>query len=217
MKLLFVLLFAACGDSMSAPGSTTSLPGPVAVTNPAAPNAPAPAAAPTPVTAPTAPAGTMSVNDLGGMSKADLRVARNEVFARHGRAFSSEDLQAHFGSQDWYQVNADYSDAMLTDADTAKVALIASFETDQNPLEDYQFSGEPMLSFADASTVVVGDFASVYQGTALELRYSKHGDWIRTWEGSFPMAADASNITWYELNYEDASIKRSVLASDLTH
>ena len=28
--------------------------------------------------------------------------ARNEIFARHGRKFKSEDLQAYFNSKSWY-------------------------------------------------------------------------------------------------------------------
>lgn len=151
------------------------------------------------------------------MSKADLRVARNEVFARHGRAFSSEDLQAHFGGQAWYQVNPDYSDAMLSDDEKANVALIASFETDRDPVERYQFSGEPTLSFADAHTVIVGDFAAVYEGSAPTFNYSKHGDWVFVWQGSFPMSADAGNVAWYELNYDNASVKRTVAHAERTH
>lgn len=32
-----------------------------------------------------------------------LRVARNEIFARYGRMFNDEDLQAYFDSKDWYE------------------------------------------------------------------------------------------------------------------
>jgi hypothetical protein len=217
VKLLFVLLLAACGDTTSAPGSSSALQGPVALINPAASVAPIAAAEPIPVAAPVGQPATMSMSDLTDMSKADLRVARNEIFARHGRGFSSEDLQAHFGGQDWYHVNADYSDDMLSDAQKAQVALIASFETDRDPVENYRFSGDVNLSFADAQTVVIGDFGAVYEGSAPTFNYTTHGDWVRTWEGSFPMAADASNIAWFELNYDNSSVRRRILAADLTH
>ena len=36
------------------------------------------------------------------MSNYELYLARNEIFARHGRMFVSEDLQKHFGSKPWY-------------------------------------------------------------------------------------------------------------------
>jgi hypothetical protein len=213
MKPLFALFLAACGTSTptpDAPVTTTDAmpvveePAPVAATTPAAAPAATAAAAPT-------------VSDLGQMSKAQLRIARNEVFARHGRAFSSADLQTHFAGQSWYQVNADYSDAMLSDGDKANVALIASFETDRNPVEHFQFSGEPTLSFADAHTVVIGDFAAIYEGSAPTFSYSTHGDWVLTWDGPYPMAAGASNLAWYELDYDTEGVKRRVLPADRTH
>ncbi|MDA9224538.1 YARHG domain-containing protein [Tateyamaria sp.] len=45
----------------------------------------------------------LTEQDLIGFSKADLRIARNEIFARHGYAFNSKDLQQHFAQYSWYQ------------------------------------------------------------------------------------------------------------------
>jgi hypothetical protein len=42
-------------------------------------------------------------NDLAGLSAADLRIARNEIFARRGRFFDSPELQQHFGRFSWYR------------------------------------------------------------------------------------------------------------------
>ena len=36
------------------------------------------------------------------MSTYDLWIARNEIFARHGRMFKDPDLQAYFNSKSWY-------------------------------------------------------------------------------------------------------------------
>lgn len=41
--------------------------------------------------------------DLQGLSKEDLRLARNEIFARHGVIFGVADLNAYFGEKSWYQ------------------------------------------------------------------------------------------------------------------
>jgi len=41
--------------------------------------------------------------DCGRYSKAQLRLMRNEVFARRGRRFKGKDLQEHFGRQRWYR------------------------------------------------------------------------------------------------------------------
>jgi len=45
----------------------------------------------------------ISPAELSTLSKADLRLARNEIFARRGRIFESADLRAHFSSFDWYR------------------------------------------------------------------------------------------------------------------
>lgn len=45
----------------------------------------------------------LGANDVQGMSKPMMRLARNEIFARHGYAFDSPDLQRYFGQQPWYR------------------------------------------------------------------------------------------------------------------
>ena len=44
----------------------------------------------------------LSVNELLGYSKSQLRLMRNEIYARHGRKFESPDLINYFNSQSWY-------------------------------------------------------------------------------------------------------------------
>lgn len=41
--------------------------------------------------------------DVVGLSKAELQIARNEIYARHGRRFNNPDLQAWFNSCSWYK------------------------------------------------------------------------------------------------------------------
>jgi hypothetical protein len=41
--------------------------------------------------------------DLSGLSPGDLRIARNEIFARRGRFFQDAGLTAYFGQFAWYQ------------------------------------------------------------------------------------------------------------------
>lgn len=40
--------------------------------------------------------------DLQGLSKEQLRLARNEIFARYGTIFGVQDLADYFGSKSWY-------------------------------------------------------------------------------------------------------------------
>jgi YARHG domain-containing protein len=40
--------------------------------------------------------------DIGGLSCFELRIAHNEIFARHGYKFKDKDLIDHFAMQPWY-------------------------------------------------------------------------------------------------------------------
>jgi len=44
--------------------------------------------------------------DFAGMSKLELRLARNEIFARHGRFFKDQTLANYFSQFPWYQPSA---------------------------------------------------------------------------------------------------------------
>lgn len=47
--------------------------------------------------------------DIAGLSKSDLALARNEIYARHGRAFSTEIYKEYFSSKSWYKINPNYN------------------------------------------------------------------------------------------------------------
>jgi WD40 repeat protein len=65
---------------------------------------------------------------LEGMSRRDLRLLRNMVYARRGRPFRSPLLREYFGKLDWYKADPAYSDARLTAVDRRNVKLIQSAE-----------------------------------------------------------------------------------------
>lgn len=66
--------------------------------------------------------------DLEGFSKPALRIWRNAIYARHGRTFKSEDLQALFNEYVWYKPDEAYTDDKLSDIDRANLELIQKFE-----------------------------------------------------------------------------------------
>lgn len=45
----------------------------------------------------------LSESEVKEKSKEELRIARNEIFARHGRLFNDAELQAYFNSKSWYK------------------------------------------------------------------------------------------------------------------
>lgn len=63
-----------------------------------------------------------------------LRLARNELYARHGRKFDAEDLQEYFLSKAWYSPDiepGDFDEDMLTKVEKYNRDLIASYEHQQ--------------------------------------------------------------------------------------
>ncbi|MGH9331069.1 MAG: caspase family protein [Vicinamibacterales bacterium] len=68
----------------------------------------------------------LSREELSGLSAADLRIARNEIFARRGRFFRSADLDAHFRQYSWYQPFA--WDTPLNATESYNVQLIQAEE-----------------------------------------------------------------------------------------
>ncbi len=50
----------------------------------------------------------LTIADLSGFSKEQLALARNEIYARHGRRFKNETYQKYFEGKSWYKENANY-------------------------------------------------------------------------------------------------------------
>lgn len=70
-------------------------------------------------------------DDLKGLDKKELRIARNEIYARHGRKFSDKELQEHFNKMEWYfpSVEAkDFDESKLNDYELYNLDLIGKFE-----------------------------------------------------------------------------------------
>jgi len=69
----------------------------------------------------------LSDGDLRALSKEDMRIARNEIFARRGRFFNAPDLTARFSKFAWYAPRTWEPD--LNAVERANVALMEQFET----------------------------------------------------------------------------------------
>jgi hypothetical protein len=65
---------------------------------------------------------------LAHVSIGDLRLLRNEVYARHGRPFQTPWLAERFRIYPWYEPRVDYSDAELSPIEKANIALITRRE-----------------------------------------------------------------------------------------
>lgn len=70
-------------------------------------------------------------DELKTLSGEQLRFARNEIFARHGRMFASADLQEYFDAKEWYEGNVkpeEFSDSVLNEIEKANISLIQARE-----------------------------------------------------------------------------------------
>ena len=70
----------------------------------------------------------LSYDDLAGMSKGELRIMRNEIFARYGYIFKSQDLINHFSSKRWYQPLYNDVNHRLTRIEKQNADFIKTFE-----------------------------------------------------------------------------------------
>ncbi len=69
--------------------------------------------------------------ELEGYDANTLSLARNEIYARHGRRFNDEGLQAYFDSKPWYRGTVtpeDFDEAVLSEIEKANIEKIASYE-----------------------------------------------------------------------------------------
>jgi hypothetical protein len=69
---------------------------------------------------------------LEHVNLADLRLLRNEIYARHGRPFQTAWLADYFRQEPWYAPRRDYTDAELSPVERANIALITQREEQQH-------------------------------------------------------------------------------------
>lgn len=73
----------------------------------------------------------LTMEDLAGFTAEDCRIARNELYARYGRRFTDETLQAHFDSKDWYVGTTDpeeFNEDILNEYEVHNRDLIIQYE-----------------------------------------------------------------------------------------
>ena len=74
---------------------------------------------------------TISADSLINMSDNDLWLARNEIYARHGYTYTTEDLQEYFEDKSWYHSDPDvnqstWNDSMLNNYERENINLLAT-------------------------------------------------------------------------------------------
>ena len=71
----------------------------------------------------------LTEEDIKGFSKSDLKIMRNEIFARHGYIFRDPMLQEYFSQMSWYTPQqADISQITLSSVEQDNVLFIKRYE-----------------------------------------------------------------------------------------
>lgn len=77
----------------------------------------------------------LSREEISGLSRTNLRMARFEIYARHGRRFSDiNSVQNYFDSKNWYIGRIDptvFDEGTLSEVEKANVRLIAQYEIER--------------------------------------------------------------------------------------
>lgn len=72
--------------------------------------------------------------DLDGLTAEECKLARNEIYARHGRTFKDQEIQAHFDACGWYEGTIEpeaFDESVLTETETANRNLIVEYEEEK--------------------------------------------------------------------------------------
>lgn len=71
----------------------------------------------------------LSSDDVNNLSAWELKIMRNEIFARYGYIFKKEELRNYFMYEKWYTPRYDNVDNMLTDLEKKNIELIKRYES----------------------------------------------------------------------------------------
>jgi hypothetical protein len=137
---------------------------------------------------------TVTEQMLHGLSLHELRLLRNEIYARHGRMFHADWLQQYFSFQPWYAADENFKDEQLSGNDKVNVETIVKYE---NQIHQ-DLSTKPITR-----TLLEGLFLEDARQMRQEI-YARHGKvfkeaWLQKYFSSFD---------WYKAdpNFTDAAL-----------
>lgn len=71
----------------------------------------------------------LTADDVNNLSGWDLKIMRNEIYARHGYIFKTEEMKSYFSYEKWYVPKYEKVDDMLTDVEKKNIELIKRYES----------------------------------------------------------------------------------------
>ncbi|AGC78412.1 YARHG domain-containing protein [Nonlabens dokdonensis] len=79
----------------------------------------------------------LTKRDVENLSKSDLRIIRNAIFARHGYSFKTRVLRVYFDAQPWYVPMSTDVRQQLTDLEKHNIELLLKYEKNAEEYYDY--------------------------------------------------------------------------------
>ena len=131
---------------------------------------------------------------LQGLSLHELRLLRNEVYARHGRMFRADWLQQYFFFQPWYTPDENFKDEELSGNDKLNVETIVKYEN-----RIHQELGTKPITQALLEGLFIEDASQMRQEI-----YARRGKVFKeTWLQKY-----FSSFDWYKAdpNFTEASL-----------
>ena len=133
---------------------------------------------------------TITPQMLQGLSLHELRLLRNEIYARHGRMFRADWLQQYFYFQPWYNPDENFKDESLSGNDKLNVETIVKYE---NKLHQ-ELSSKPITQ-ALLEGLFIEDASQMRQEI-----YARHGKvfkepWLQKYFSSFDWYTPDPNFT----------------------
>lgn len=139
-------------------------------------------------------------SDIANFPPAMLRVARNEILARHGYAFKSPDLIKYFGTKPWYSASG--TNVRLSKIETDNVNFIKRQEDAAGGEAVASGFILPQSSSVRLSVSDVGGFSARDLGLARNEIFARHG-YIFTDRG---LDAYFRTKPWYRPRSRDVSL-----------
>ena len=92
----------------------------------------------------------LTVNDLSFLDRTGLELAKNEIYARHGRMFVTPYIDKYFRQQSWYAptiVPEEFSDSVFNEFESANIQLMVNEEARRD--QGYSMEENPSSEFTN--------------------------------------------------------------------
>lgn len=120
--------------------------------------------------------------ELSALSEEDLRLARNEIYARHGRKFQTEDLNAYFSGKTWYvplysaeemnQMGDSYLNAYET-ANRDRILQVESARKGERPMQVIRC--QESITLRSAPSTTAGEICQIPLGAIVTYKGAAEG------------------------------------------